>query len=168
MCDAGNSHCRALKTGSDMTSQEWARVIIVSYCTDEEVRKRTDAGIGQQRYRTGRGGALGVADIHDEEGVGRGCILAAKVLQCQQIQRGVKEPSSAKQESGRIWVFHCSFNRAGGGGGGDKGTSASTVLDLVYWIWLWQVGKSGARGGKGMSLSCRALEDEEVLPWSSP
>lgn len=46
-------------------------------------------------------------------------------------------------------------------------TSASTELVLVYWIWLWLVGKSGAKGGKGMSLTCRGVEDEEVLARSS-
>lgn len=106
--------------------------------------------------RTGREGAL--------EGLrymlgGILCILAEKVLQSQWIRRGAKEPSSAKQESGRIWVFRCSYNRAGGGA--KKGTSASSVLVLVYWIWLWLVGKSGARGGKGRSLSCRGVEDEQ-------
>lgn len=38
------------------------------------------------------------------------------------------------------------------GGGTKRGTSASTELVLVYWIWLWLVEKSGARGGKGMSV----------------
>lgn len=67
-------------------------------------------------------------------------------------------------------MFHCSYNRAGGGT--KEGTSASTVLVLVYWIWLWLVGKSGAGGAegggaKGMSLSCRGVEDEEVFMRSS-
>lgn len=167
-----------------MKSQELALLIIVSYCTDDEVRKRTDAGIWQQRWawrttlvrqnreRRGTGGT----EIHHEE-KGQGdhdnrilAILAAKVLQSQWIRRGVKEPSSAKQESGRIWMFHCSYNRAGGGG------KVRGQVPAQYWFWYigfgcgwWESLEQGVARGclchagawktkrslQGLRLNCR-------------
>lgn len=62
-------------------------------------------------------------------------------------------------------MFHCSYNRAGGGGGGEKGGQVpAQYWILVYWIWLWLVGKSGAKGGAGKGCLCHAggVEDEEV------
>lgn len=94
-------------------------------------------------------------------------VITAVHLGCKSVtipmdpKRSKGKPSSAKQESGRIWVFHCSYNRAGGGEGGGRGEEKGEQVPaqywiLVYWIWLWLVGKSGAKGaGKGMSLSCR-------------
>lgn len=121
--------------------------------------------------RTGRGGALEeLRYMMKGRGAGVGVMITSVHLGCKSvtiptIQRGVKEPSSAKQESGRIWVFHCSYNRAAGGE--ERGQ-----VPAQYWIWYigfscgwWE--SLEQRAGKGMSLSCRGVEDEEVLTRSS-
>lgn len=62
-------------------------------------------------------------------------------------------------------MFHCSYNRAGGGRrGGERGTSASTVLDFGILDLAVAGGKVWSKGGAGKGCLCHAggVEDEEV------